>query len=72
MGIIQGMKRWQNKRKVLFALTQCCLFYHGLKKNKGYILTSGLKTHLRGELHSLGKYAYLKKVFEFGRKMLVI
>ena len=45
MGIteIQGMKRWQKKEKMLFALKQSCLFYCGLKKReRDYTLTNGL------------------------------
>ena len=38
MGIteIQGMKRWQRKRKMFFALKQSCLPYHRLEKKKRY------------------------------------
>ena len=65
-------KMAEQKKSALCTNTMLFILPWFEKKKKGYILTSGLKTHLRGELHSLGKYAYLKKVFEFGRKMLVI
>ena len=44
-------KMAEQKKKMLFALKQCCLLYRRLEK-KDETLTIGLKTHLRGDLNS--------------------
>ena len=52
----------QKKKCSLIALKQCCLFFRGLKrKKKDYTLASGLKTHLRIDLNSLGKVCLFKE-----------
>ena len=52
----------QKKKCSLIALKQCCLFFRGLKrKKKDYTLASGLKTHLRIDLNSLGKVRLFKE-----------